>query len=118
MSIEHKRESAVQHFSPNTMIPLKSEETLVHIASFAARVTSHELSAFQDLIQSIEGCELAHIDEHGHAILLVEAEDSHEITELHKRLSVQPGVMNINLVYHHVEELDELDSLVTVQGEG
>lgn len=98
-------------------ISLKPVDPIQHIASFALRFSVDKTSSVLHEMQQIPNCEIAHYDEHGHAILLFETEDSAAISDAHSALTNLDGVMNVNLVYHHMEDIKELDAVVSTEQE-
>lgn len=97
-------------------ISLKPVDSIQHIASFALRFAVGKTHSVLQGMQHIPDCEVAHYDDQGHAILLFETNDSAAISEAHSRLNKLDGVMNVNLVYHHMEEIEELDAVASEEG--
>jgi len=102
---------------PRQKVILKPIDPIQHIASFALRFAVEKNASVLSNMQQIPDCEVAHYDDQGHAILVFETEDSRAISDAHSELTKLDGVMNVNLVYHHMEEIKELDAVVPTEEE-
>ncbi|KZY71219.1 hypothetical protein A3742_00005 [Oleiphilus sp. HI0071] len=117
MNAEPKVRGARLKPSESNRIKVHDVDAVRHIASFALRFTPEKHSTVVDDLARIASCEIAHCDNDGHAILVFETPDSVVISEAHSALSRLDGVLNVNLVYHHMESSEELDAAITQEEE-
>lgn len=117
MSAEPEADVVKQKPAELERIAVTDADAVQHIASFALRFSPEKYSTVVDDLARIASCELAHCDVHGYAILVFETPDSAVISEAHSTLSQLDGVLNVNLVYHHMENCEELDAVITQEEE-
>ena len=79
----------------------------LHIASFVLQVRPEAIPMVDAAVMNVPIAEIS-AREGGRMILLVETTDSRELTSFVDSLRDIPGVLNVNLVYHHAEAKDLL----------
>jgi nitrate reductase NapAB chaperone NapD len=117
MNAEPDANGERQKPSESERIKVTDVDAIRHIASFALRFSPEKYTSVVKSIDLISSCEIAHCDAHGYAILVFETPESAVISEAHSTLSQLDGVLNVNLVYHHMEDCQELDAVITQEEE-
>ncbi len=74
----------------------------LHIASFIVQVRPDAVAEVAAATQALPGAEIAARDG-GKLILLAEAAACRDVMSIVDRLREVPGVLAVNLVYHHAE---------------
>lgn len=80
----------------------------VHIASLVVRHRPDAASAIERWVLSCPGLEVAG-QEVACSILLYEGSGTRELMEYIDAGQASPGVISVNLIYHHVESREALD---------
>ena len=87
----------------------------VHIASFVVQHRADARAALARVVAAREGAEIA-AQEETRAILLHECGGTRELLDCMEAVQAVPGVIGVNLVYHHAEPRSALDEIVAPQG--
>ena len=79
-----------------------------HISSLVLLHRHEALPAIRALVEAQAGLEIA---AHGdcRCVVLCETADQRALMDHIDALQALPGVLNVSLIYHHVESLSELD---------
>ncbi|MGY0634776.1 chaperone NapD [Luteimonas sp. A478] len=85
-----------------------SERDELHIASLLIHHQVEASDAIRQLVDTSDGLEIALAD-HNRSVLLQESADTRGLMDNVDRLRDLPGVVSVNLVYHHVESRAELE---------
>ena len=80
----------------------------LHIASFIVQVRPDAAAGIESALQRLPSAEIA-AREGGKLIVLVEAPASRDVMAVVDALRDVPGVLAVNLVYHHAEARDLLN---------
>lgn len=80
----------------------------LHIASLLVHHQAEATHAIQQLVDTSDGLEIAMAD-HNRSVLLQESADTRGLMDSVDRLRDLPGVVSVNLVYHHVESRADLE---------
>lgn len=81
----------------------------VHISSLVAQVRPQQLESVRARCAAMACVEVHAADERGVLVLVLETRGRREVVEIIDRLRADPSVLNVNMVYHHVESAEELD---------
>lgn len=73
-----------------------------HVASLVVRHRPEALAALAATIDATEGLDLA-LQDRTRSVLVQECSGTASLMESVDRLQALPGVLSVNLVYHHVE---------------
>jgi nitrate reductase NapD len=74
----------------------------LHIASFIVQALPDSLAGVAAIVRSLPAAEIA-ASEGGKLIVLIEAPTSRGVMDVVDALRALPGVLAVNLVYHHAE---------------
>ena len=74
-----------------------------HISSFILRCQPSQLDEVMTRVAGIPGAELHGSDGQGKCIVLLELPSESELVSTIGQIEQLPGVINISMVYHHVE---------------
>ena len=79
-----------------------------HISSLVLLHRPEAMPAIETLVEAHAALEIA---VHGdyRCVVLCETEDQRALMDCIDALQALPGVLNVSLIYHHVESLSELD---------
>ena len=79
-----------------------------HISSLVLLHRHEAMPAIRTLVEACAGVEIA---VHGpcRCVVLCETEDQRTLMDYIDALQAVPGVLNVSLIYHHMETPDELD---------
>src|SRR5690625_1065558 len=95
--------------------PVRDE---LHIASLVVQHREDAVPALQALVAQSSGLEIA-LGDATRSVLLQETRGTRELMDSVDRLRELPGVLNVNLVYHHAEARQDLEQpLQTETGAG
>jgi nitrate reductase NapD len=83
----------------------------VHIASFVVHHRAEAVVALHEALAAHAGAEIA-AQEQTRAILLHECAGTRELLDCMDAVRAVPGVIGVNLVYHHAEPCSALDEPV------
>jgi nitrate reductase NapD len=75
-----------------------------HISSLIVRAVPQSLDAVKREIEALEGAEIHRSDPLGKAVVLLETANQGEIADRIRTMESITGVLNVSLIYHHVEE--------------
>ena len=75
-----------------------------HISSLVVRAIPDRLEAVKAEIEALEGAEVFRSDPIGKAVVVLETANQAEIADRMRAMESIPGVLNVSLIYHHVEE--------------
>lgn len=78
-----------------------------HIASVLVQGWPEKISVIEAGLTRLAGVESHGSSEAGKLILTLEAESDAGLVEIMDRIQVAEGVVNVSLVYHHMEEMDD-----------
>lgn len=78
-----------------------------HIASVLVQGWPDRIPAIESELTGLAGVESHGSSESGKLILTLEAENDAGLVETMDRIQMAPGVVNVSLVYHHAEEMDD-----------
>ncbi len=78
-----------------------------HIASVLVQGWPDKISAIESKLIRLAGVESHGSNGSGKLILTLEAENDAGLVETMDRIQVTEGVVNVSLVYHHMEEMDD-----------
>lgn len=90
-------------------------EDEVHIASFVVHHRPDAAGALGRLVEARPGAEIA-AQEETRAILLHECDGTRELLDCMEAVQAVPGVIGVNLVYHHAGPRSALEEIVAPQG--
>lgn len=90
-------------------------EDEVHIASFVVHHRADACAALARLVAGHPGAEIA-AQEETRAILLHECGGTRELLDCMEAVQAVPGVIGVNLVYHHAGPRSALEEIVAPQG--
>lgn len=85
--------------------PVRDE---LHIASLVVQHREDAVPALQALVAQSSGLEIA-LGDATRSVLLQETRGTRELMDSVDRLRELPGVLNVNLVYHHAEARQDLE---------
>lgn len=80
----------------------------LHIASLVVQHREDAAPALRELVAAWPGLEIA-LGDGTRSVLLQESPGTRGLMDSVDRLRELPGVLNVNLVYHHAEPRDALD---------
>lgn len=80
----------------------------LHIASLLVQHQAGATAVLEELVAATAGLEIALADG-TRSVLLQESPDTRGLMDSVDRLRELPGVVNVNLVYHHVEPRKDLE---------
>ncbi|WP_444679201.1 chaperone NapD [Halomonas sp. E19] len=80
-----------------------------HISSLIAQVKPEVVEAIVTQCKVLENVDVPVVDPLGKLVVLLEMPSQRRIVEFIDWLQERPGVLSVNLVYHHVESAEELD---------
>ena len=78
-----------------------------HIASVLVQGWPDKIPAIESELTRLAGVESHASSETGKLILTLEADNDAELVETMDRIQLAEGVVNVSLVYHHMEEIDD-----------
>ncbi len=78
-----------------------------HIASVLVQAWPNKIPAIESELTHLAGVESHGSSETGKLILTLEAENDAGLVETMDRIQMAEGVVNVSLVYHHMEEMDD-----------
>jgi nitrate reductase NapD len=78
-----------------------------HIASVLVQAWPNKIPAIESELTRLAGVESHGSSETGKLILTLEAENDAGLVETMDRIQIVRGVVNVSLVYHHMEEMDD-----------
>ncbi len=78
-----------------------------HIASVLVQGWPDKIPAIESELTRLAGVESYGSNETGKLILTLEAENDAGLVETMDRIQMAEGVVNVSLVYHHMEEMDD-----------
>ncbi len=78
-----------------------------HIASVLVQGWPDKIPAIESELTRLAGVESHGSGETGKLILTLEADNDAELVETMDRIQMAEGVVNVSLVYHHMEEMDD-----------
>ena len=78
-----------------------------HIASVVVQGWPDKLPAIETELTSLPGVESHGSSEAGKLVLTLEAENDAGLVETMEYIQMAEGVVNVSLVYHHMEEMDD-----------
>ena len=78
-----------------------------HIASVLVQAWPDKISSIESDLTKLAGVESNGSSETGKLILTLEAENDAGLVETMDRIQMADGVVNVSLVYHHSEEMDD-----------
>ncbi len=78
-----------------------------HIASVLVQAWPNKIPAIESELTRLAGVESHGSSETGKLILTLEAENDAVLVETMDRIQMADGVVNVSLVYHHMEEIDD-----------
>lgn len=78
-----------------------------HIASVLVQAWPNKIPAIESELTRLAGVESHGSSETGKLILTLEAENDAGLVETMDRIQMADGVVNVSLVYHHMEEMDD-----------
>ena len=87
----------------------------VHIASFVVNHLADARAELARIVAAHDGAEIA-AQEETRAILLHECGGTRELLDCMEAVQAVPGVIGVNLVYHHAGPRSALDEIVVPQG--
>lgn len=84
----------------------------IHFTSLLVQILPSAKAKVTRFILAQKGREIIEHGQAGKLIVLIEAENEHEITDFLSSISPFPGVLNATLVYHHIEQKHQLEDLI------
>lgn len=78
-----------------------------HIASVLVQAWPNKIPAIESELTRLAGVESHGSSETGKLILTLEAENDAVLVETMDHIQMAEGVVNVSLVYHHIEEMDD-----------
>ena len=78
-----------------------------HIASVLVQGWPDKIPAIESELTRLAGVESYGSNETGKLILTLEADNDAGLVETMDRIQMAEGVVNVSLVYHHMEEMDD-----------
>ena len=90
-------------------------EDEVHIASFVVHHRADARAGLARVVEAHEGAEIA-AQEETRSILLHEGGGTRELLDCMDAVQAVPGVIGVNLVYHHAGPRSALEEIVAPQG--
>jgi nitrate reductase NapD len=75
-----------------------------HISSLIVRAMPDKLQAIKTEIAALEGAEIFRTDPTGKTVVVLETANQGEIADRIRAMESIPGVLNVSLIYHHVED--------------
>jgi len=78
-----------------------------HIASVLVQAWPDKIPAIESELTRLAGVESHGSSETGKLILTLEAENDAVLVETMDHIQMAEGVVNVSLVYHHMEEMDD-----------
>ena len=78
----------------------------VHVASLVVYVEPSRVGEIVDAIARQPGAEVHADDGRGKLVVVLETDSERKITDFLNEVSVMPGVLSANLVFHHNDEHD------------
>lgn len=80
-----------------------------HISSLIVQVKPEVVEAITTQCKAHENVDTPLVDPLGKLVVLLEMPSQRKIVEFIDWLQERPGVLSVNMVYHHVESVEELD---------
>lgn len=80
----------------------------MHIASLAILARSERFSEVRSALATLPGVEVPAADPAGKLVAVLETTDEAAILSAIQQIHAIPGVLSVNLVYHHCEDADAL----------
>ena len=80
-----------------------------HISSLVVRVLPERLAAVISGLADMPGAEVHQSDAIGKVVVVLETENQGEIVDRLRAMESLPGVLNVSLIYHHVDDLPAHD---------
>jgi len=80
-----------------------------HISSLIVRALPERLAVIAAGIAKMPGAEIHRSDAIGKIVVVLETESQGEITDRLRAMEALPGVLNVSLIYHHVDDLEAPD---------
>jgi nitrate reductase NapD len=80
-----------------------------HISSLVVRAMPERIEAIKAEIAALQGAEVHRSDALGKAVVVLETANQAEIADRMRAMESIPGVLNVSLIYHHVEEQTNRD---------
>lgn len=90
------------------MSAARTDRDELHIASLVVQHREDAAPALQALVAQFPGLEIA-LGDATRSVLLQETRGTRELMDSVDRLRELPGVLNVNLVYHHAEARQDLE---------
>jgi nitrate reductase NapD len=84
----------------------------VHFASMIVAVFPHLADTVAARIRDLPGADVPVISPQGKLIVTLETSQLGDVTALIDAMSAMQGVVSTSLVYHHIADADELDTLI------
>jgi periplasmic nitrate reductase NapD len=89
----------------------------IHISSLMVQLRPYRLEAISAWCSALDKAEVHATDPRGILILVLEASGQREIMNVIDRLREEAGVIDVSMVYHHVESAQELDREVSYEAD-
>ena len=89
----------------------------IHISSLVVQLRPERLEAVSAWCNALDKTEVHATDPRGILILVLEASGQREIMDVIDRLREEDGVIDVSMVYHHVESAQELDREVSYEAD-
>lgn len=86
--------------------------TELHIASCVARVRPEALETIIAPIEAITGSPISARDALGKLVILIEGSNTGTLLGQMEQIRTLPGVLNVEMVYHHAEEASLMKELL------
>lgn len=75
-----------------------------HISSLVVRALPQTLDSIKTSIAAMPGAEIHGSDAKGKMVVVLETQNQGEIAERLRSIESLSGVLNVSLIYHHVEQ--------------
>ncbi|MGB3621447.1 hypothetical protein FT643_16865 [Ketobacter sp. MCCC 1A13808] len=86
--------------------------TEIHISSFVVQAKPDQLRYVEHSLEQLPGVDVFQLDPSGKIVITLETHSSWEITKCSADIFEISGVLSCNMVYHHAETEQELDSFI------
>ena len=85
----------------------------VHITSLVLQAEPASVRQVAPVLRDIPGAEVHRAEDSGKIVVLLETPSLHEVTDRVDAMRRVPGVINVTLVYHQIEDAALLDQPIT-----